>query len=85
VKLHQALGTLKQASGEFQTFAMDTQDPTAKEMYTRFSQQLDRMVQELSGRVNYVESQEPTYRMDNMVQSAYRQQPEARAREYREY
>lgn len=66
-KVHQALGMLKMASGNFQTFALETQDSAAKQMYTNFSQQLDQMVSELSSRVQYMEGQEPQYRMENMT------------------
>jgi len=60
---------LKMASGNFHTFAMETQDQSAKQMYTSFSKQLDQMVTELSNRLQYMESQEPQYRMENMASS----------------
>jgi hypothetical protein len=61
---------LKMASGQFQSFAMDTQDAMAKQMYTNFAKQLDQMVKDLANRVNYVEGQEPQYKMENMAQEA---------------
>lgn len=69
-ELHKTLGMLKMASGQFQSFAMDTQDAMAKQMYTNFAKQLDQMVKDLANRVNYVEGQEPQYKMENMAQEA---------------
>lgn len=77
MELHQALGMLKMASGQFQTFAMRTQDPMAKQMYQDFTKKLDQMVNDLSSRVNYVEGQEPQFKMENMTQAAFNQQQAA--------
>lgn len=68
--LHKTLGMLKTCSGQFQSFAMATQDAMAKEMYTNFSKQLDQMVKDLSKRTDYTEAQEPQYKMENMAQEA---------------
>lgn len=76
-ELHQALGMLKMASGQFQTFATRTQDPMAKQMYHGFTQKLDQMVQDLTNRINYVEEQEPQFKMQNMTQAAFQQQQAA--------
>lgn len=73
-KLHQSIGMLKMLSGNFHTFAMDTQDAMAKQMYSNFSKQLDQMTQDLTNRVNYVEGQEPQYKMENMAQQQADQQ-----------
>jgi hypothetical protein len=67
-KLHQSLGMMKMLSGNFHTFAMDTQDTMAKQMFTSFSKQMDQMVNDMTNRINYVESQEPQYKMENMTQ-----------------
>ncbi len=76
-ELHQALGMLKMTSGQFQTFADRSQDPMAKQMYQGFNQKLDQMVTDLSNRINYVEGQEPQYKMENMAQEAFKQQQAA--------
>ncbi|MDW7674811.1 MAG: DUF1657 domain-containing protein [Bacillota bacterium] len=67
-KLHQSMGMLKMLSGNFHTFAMDTQDQMAKQMFTNFSKQLDQMTQDLTNRIDYVEGQEPQFKMENMSQ-----------------
>ncbi|MCF8012128.1 MAG: DUF1657 domain-containing protein [Clostridiales bacterium] len=73
-ELHNALGMLKMVSGQFQSFATRTQDPMAKQMYQDFNKKLDQMVNDLNNRTNYVESQEPQYKMENMTQQAFDQQ-----------
>ena len=65
--VQQALAMLKTAAGNFNTFAMETQDSAAQQMYMDFSKQLDQMVGELSIRVEYLENQEPQYQVENMT------------------
>ncbi len=67
-KVHQSLGMMKMLSGNFHTFAMDTQDPMAKQMYTNFGKQMDQMITDLTNRIGYIEGQEPQYKMENMAQ-----------------
>ncbi len=72
-KLHQTISQLKAAAGNLQSFALDTDDPQAKQMFTSASQQLDKIVDQVSARTNYVEQQEPAYKMTQMAQSAQQQ------------
>lgn len=74
IKVNQALGMLKTLSGNFHTFAMDTQDPQAKQMFDNFSKQLDQMSNDLNSRLQYIEGQEPQYAMENMTQQQASQQ-----------
>ncbi len=73
-KLHQTISQLKSCAGNLQGFALDTDDPQAKQMFTSASQQLDQIVQQVNSRTNYVEQQEPTYKMGQMAQQAAQQQ-----------
>lgn len=73
-KLHQALAMLETAAGQFHTFTMDTDDAQAKQLYWGFSQQLTQMANDLRNRVQHVETQQPQYRVDNMIQSAVQKQ-----------
>lgn len=61
-KVHQALASLRGLEGQFQMFALDTQDQQAKQMYSQCHQQLGQMVQQLEARTNYIEQQEPGYK-----------------------
>ncbi len=65
---------IKTLSGNFQSFALDTQDPMAKQMFNNFTKQLDQMSQDLNNRINYIEGQEPQYAMENMAQQQASQQ-----------
>lgn len=62
-KMHQTLASLEGAAAELQTFALETQDQTAKKMFTDLNQQLEGICQALRGRVNYIEQQESQYKM----------------------
>jgi hypothetical protein len=44
------------------TFAVETEDPQAKQTFQHLAQTLDSAVQSLKGREKYVESQEPQYK-----------------------
>lgn len=54
-KVHQAVITLKITSGKFQSFAMETDDQEARQLYNDFSQQLSHMVSDLSSRVRIID------------------------------
>ena len=66
-KMHQTLASLESAVGSLKSFALETDDQTAKQQFTQYAQQLDGIVQGLKGRVNYVEQQEPGYKMTNQA------------------
>lgn len=67
-KVHQALASLRTLEGEFETFALDTQDKQAQQLYNQCRQQIQQMVQQLAPRVNYMEQQEPGYKISNNQQ-----------------
>lgn len=62
-KLHQTLASLENAVGTLKGFSLDTQDKNAKQQFDGYARQLDQIVQGLKGRTNYVENQEPSYKM----------------------
>ncbi|NLG85655.1 MAG: DUF1657 domain-containing protein [Firmicutes bacterium] len=62
-KLHQTLASLESAVGTLKSFSLDTQDQNAKQQFDGYARQLDQIVQGLKARTNYVESQEPGYKM----------------------
>ncbi len=67
-KLHKTLASLRSEAGSLETFALETQDQQAKQMYHQCSQQLSQMVSQLEARVNYVEQQEPTFKISQQTQ-----------------
>lgn len=64
-KVHQALASLRSLEGQFEMFALETQDQQAKQMYNQCRQQLAQISQQLASRVNYMEQEEPTYKISN--------------------
>lgn len=62
-KMHQTLASLQGAAGDMKTFALETQDQNAKKMFSDFANQLETIVQGLRGRVNYIEQEEPQYKV----------------------
>lgn len=62
-KVHQALASLRGLEGQFEMFALDTEDQQAKQMYNQCRQTIGQMVQQLSSRVNYMEQEEPSYKI----------------------
>ncbi|MBE3585771.1 DUF1657 domain-containing protein [Desulfofundulus thermocisternus] len=62
-KMHQTLASLESAAANLKSFSLDTQDQTAKQMFASYSQQLEDICKGLRGRVNYIEQQEPQYKV----------------------
>jgi len=60
-KLEQALASAKGLSADLKTFAMDTDDQNAKQMFNMLSTNAENMAQMLQNRVNYVKGEEPQY------------------------
>jgi len=46
-------------------------------LYQDFNKKLDQMINDFSSRINYVEGQEPQFKMENMTQEAFKQQQAA--------
>lgn len=73
-KLHQALTSLEGVKTQYETFAMDTDDKMAQQMFQKGAQQLDSLITDLRNRVNYVEGQEPQYKVEQQLTGQQQQQ-----------
>lgn len=74
-KLHTTLASLEGAKASLKSFALETEDKTAKQMFAQYAQQLDGICQGLSSRCNYIEQQEPQYKVfQNMLNPQQSQQ-----------
>lgn len=73
-KLHQTVATLESAVGNLKSFALDTQDQNAKQQFDLYARQIDQIVQGLKQRTNYVEAQEPAYKMSPQGKAQTRRQ-----------
>lgn len=63
-KLLQALTSAKGLSADLKTFSLDTEDEQAKQLFDQMSQTAENMAQELQGRLDFLQSEEPQYRQE---------------------
>lgn len=68
VKLNQLLASLESSSADLKTFALETQDKNAQKMFSDYANQLEGISTGIKGRVNYLEEQEPQYRVFDQQQ-----------------
>jgi len=73
-KMHTTLASLEGAAAMIKTFALETEDKTAKQMFAQYAQQLDSISQGMASRVNYIEQQEPQYKVFNNMMQPQQQQ-----------
>ena len=75
-KMHKTLASLENAATTMKRFALDTQDKNAKQMFSQYAQQLDSICQGISSRCNYIEKEEPQYKVfqQNRQQNQQQQQ-----------
>lgn len=67
-QLHQTLASLRSAKADMETYALSTEDKNAQKLYTDCNDQLENLINSFSGRVNYVEEQEPQYKVKQQMQ-----------------
>lgn len=73
IQMHQTLTSLEGAVADLKTYALQTEDKNAKKQFTDYANQLDSIAQGLKGRVNYLESQEPQYKVFQKAQQPQQQ------------
>lgn len=61
-QVKQTLSGLKSAQASFETFAMQTQNEEAKQLYSSAAQQTKAIVDSLEPRVQQMEDEEPQYK-----------------------
>ncbi len=61
-QLQQAIAGIQSTSAMMKTFALETQDETAKQEFQQIGYNLDNALQTLKNRQNYVNQQEPQFR-----------------------
>lgn len=72
-QMHQTLTSLEGAVADLKSYALQTEDENAKKQFTDYANQLDSIAQGLKGRVNYLESQEPQYKVFQKAQQPQQQ------------
>ncbi|MEW5954141.1 MAG: DUF1657 domain-containing protein [Bacillota bacterium] len=61
-QVKQTLASLKSAQASLETFAMQTQNQQAKQLYTQAARQTKSIVDSLEPRVSQIEQEEPQYK-----------------------
>lgn len=61
-QVKQTLASLKSAQANLETFAINTQDKNAKQMYTQAAQNTQAIVNTLEQRITEMEKEEPQYK-----------------------
>ncbi|MGI6120245.1 MAG: DUF1657 domain-containing protein [Desulfosporosinus sp.] len=62
IQMQQAIATVQNAAATMKTFALETQDQKAKQCFERLAQTFDSALNELKGREQYIQQQEPQYK-----------------------
>ncbi|MCY0869310.1 MAG: DUF1657 domain-containing protein [Firmicutes bacterium] len=62
VKMQQTIASAESVAANLKTFALDTQDQQARQMFNQLAQSVDSCVQTLQSRLNYIMQEEPQYR-----------------------
>ncbi|KZL91155.1 DUF1657 domain-containing protein [Clostridium magnum] len=61
-QMQQAIAGIQSAAATMKTFALQTEDKTAKQEFQEIGQNLDSALEVLKGRQQYIEEQEPQYK-----------------------
>lgn len=61
-QMQKAIAGIQSASATMKTFALETQDESAKQSYQQITQSLESALETLEQRQQYVEQQEPQYK-----------------------
>ncbi|GAB6170706.1 DUF1657 domain-containing protein [Paradesulfitobacterium aromaticivorans] len=61
-QMSKAIATVQSAAATMKTFALETQDQTAKQTFQQIAQTFDDALVTLQGRQQYTEEQEPQYK-----------------------
>ncbi|MDB5084253.1 MAG: hypothetical protein JWN30_1139 [Bacilli bacterium] len=61
-QVKQTMSSLKSAQANLETFALNTQNQQAKQLYSQAAQDTQNIVQQLTARVGDIENEEPQYK-----------------------
>lgn len=61
-QLQQAISSAESVAASLRTFALETQDQQAKQMFGTLSQNMDNIVSQLKARFDYVSTEEPQFK-----------------------
>ncbi|OEF99319.1 hypothetical protein BHF71_01640 [Vulcanibacillus modesticaldus] len=61
-QLQQTIASAQSVSASLKSFALETQDQQAKQMFNSMAQNMDNVVSQLQARLDYVSTEEPQYK-----------------------
>lgn len=61
-QIQQAIASVQGVAADMKTFATETQDPQAKQMFQQLAQTFDGALKTLEDRQKYIQQQEPQYK-----------------------
>ncbi|AKN29743.1 hypothetical protein Ccar_02315 [Clostridium carboxidivorans P7] len=61
-QMQQAIAGIQSAAATMKTFALETEDKSAKQDFQQIAKNLDSALEVLKGRQEYIEEQEPQYK-----------------------
>jgi hypothetical protein len=61
-QMKQAIATVQSAAASMKTFSLETQDQQAKQTFEQLAQTFDDALNQLQGREQYIQGQEPQYK-----------------------
>ena len=61
-QMQQAIAGIQSAAVTMKTFALETQDEQAKQTFQQIADNLENALEQLKGRQQYIQQQEPQYR-----------------------
>mgnify|MGYP001309318855 CR=1 FL=1 len=61
-KMQQTIASAEGVKANLKTFALETQDQQAKQMYNQLAQSMESIISSLQSRMNYMEQEEPQYK-----------------------
>ena len=73
-QLHQTLASLRGAKADMEAYALSTEDKNAQKLVSDCCNQLDNVIKSFEGRVNYIEKEEPQYKVKKQMQQQNKQQ-----------
>jgi hypothetical protein len=62
-QMQQAIAGMQSASATMKTFSLETEDQKAKDDFKQIGEQLDSALEALKGRQQYIQKQEPQYKL----------------------
>lgn len=60
--MQQTIASAESVAASLKTFALDTNDQTAKSMFNNLLKSQESIVNDLKGRLKYIQQQEPEYK-----------------------